>query len=583
MLLCRLRESHMFDSGVSADKDQNRHGLGGAARIGAGILSSRAFGLAREAVVAFFFGVGPHADVFRSAFRAPNLIQNLLGEQTLSAAFIPIYSRFLGEGRRAEAGRFAGSVFGLLLAAACTVALAGVLLARPLVAALTPGYLGDAARVAAGEMAIDRFELAVTGVRILFPMTAFLALSAWTLGVLNSHRKFFLPYFAPVLWNAAVISALLYAGWSLVGGGSEAQTGDPAVAVQNRVLIAAFWGGLVGGALQFLVQLPVALRALSGFRLSLSRSVEGVGEALANIAPVMAARGAAQLSSYVDVFLASWLVEGAVSGLGNAQVLYLLPISLFALSIAAAELPEMSRRSKGGVEDVQRRTLAAIRRISFFVVPTQVGYCAFGFLIVAGLYRRGQFQVADNWLVYFILAAYALGLLATAWSRMLTNVFYAAGDTRTPARVAVARIVLSLSLGVGLMLWLDGFSVSSVIADAGRKGDLLKLGAVGLALGSAAAAWLEWGRLRVRLRRLGMAIGWPSGFVAAAYGRALVALAVGSALWFLCREWNPLPAAALVVSSYALSYLALSRLQSVPEVQDVMRLFGRRKNSGDTR
>ncbi len=566
---------------MTAGKDQNRSGLGGAARVGAGILSSRVFGLVREATVAFFFGVGPHADVLRSAFRAPNLIQNLLGEQTLSAAFIPIYSRFLGQGRRAEAGRFAGAVFGLLLAVACAVALTGVLLARPLVAALTPGYLGDAARVAAGEMTINRFKLAVIGVRILFPMTAFLALSAWSLGVLNSHRKFFLPYFAPVLWNAAVIGALLYAGWSLVGSGLGLPTGEPAAIVQNRVLLAAFWGGLVGGALQFLVQLPTALRLLTGFRLSLSRSVEGVREALNNVVPVLAARGAAQLSSYVDVFLASWLVQGAISGLGNAQVLYLLPISLFALSIAAAELPELSRGSADGTRGAQRRTVSAIRRISFFVVPTQLGYLAFGFLIVAGLYRRGEFQVADNWLVYFILGAYALGLLATAWSRMLTNVYYAAGDTRTPARIAVARIAVSLALGVVLMLWLDDFAVDSVIADAGSKAGLLRLGAVGLALGSAAAAWLEWGWLRVRIPDLGMAMDWPVSFIAATYGRAAAALAVGTTAWYLCREWSPLPAAIVVISGYALSYLGLCRLQAVPEVQDVTQLFGRRGNSGD--
>ncbi len=572
---------------VSAEKDQTRHSLGGAARVGAGILSSRVFGLAREALVAFFFGVGPHADVLRSAFRAPNLIQNLLGEQTLSAAFIPIYSRFLGEGRDREGGRFAGAVFGLLLAMVSAIALAGVLLARPLVATLTPGYLGDAARVAAGEMTIDRFEFAVTGVRILFPATAFLALAAWTLGVLNSHRKFFLPYFAPVIWNAAIIAALLYAGSSLLsvlGVGSQALVGGPSIDVQNRVLVAAFWGGLVGGALQFLVQLPAALRMLTGFRLSLSRSVEGVREALSNIVPVMAARGAAQLSSYVDVFLASWLVQGAVSGLGNAQVLYLLPISLFALSIAAAELPELSRGAKGPKDDSERRTLLAIRRISFFVVPTQVGYCAFGFLIVAALYRRGEFQVADNWLVYFILAAYALGLLATAWSRMLTNVFYAAGDTRTPARIAVGRIALSLSLGTALMLWLDRFGVGSVIADAGPKSDLLKLGAVGLAAGSAIGAWFEWARLRVRLRRLGMTVAWPVAFVGASYGRSLAALAVGGALWFMCRDWNSVPAATLVISGYALTYLMLARLQRVPEVRDVTSLFsqrGRQKSSGD--
>jgi len=560
---------------VRADQDTKTSGIGGAARVAAGIFSSRVFGLVREAMVAFVFGVGPYADVLRSSFRAPNLIQNLLGEQTLSAAFIPIYSRFVGEARRAEAGRFAGAVFGLLLAAASAVALAGVLLARPLVAALTPGYLGDAARVATGELAIDRFEFAVTGVRILFPGTAFLALAAWTLGVLNSHRKFFLPYFAPVVWNAAIIGALLYGylSWTAFGGAPASVE----VAANGRILVAAFWGGLVGGVLQFLVQAPAAFRVLAPFEISWSRSVEGVNEALANVVPVMAARGAAQLSSYVDIFLASWLVGGAISGLGNAQVLYLLPISLFALSIAAAELPELSRAANDRTASA-RRALAAIRRISFLVIPTQVGYCAFGFLIVGGLYRRGQFQLADNWLVYFILGGYALGMVATAWSRMLTNVFYAAGNTRAPAGIAVRRLALSMILGAALMLWLDRFDVGRVVAGTGAKGDLLRLGAVGLAAASAVAAWFEWASLRARLRRLGLSFDWPTRFVAASYARALAALAVGFGVWFVCRSWPPLAAAVAVVSSYALAYLVLARVQRVPEAGDLTGLFSRSRS-----
>ena len=161
-MLCPSGDSRILVVGVSAQRAQEQRGLGGAARIGAGILSSRILGLVRDALGTFFFGVGPLYDVFRTAFRGPNLIQNLLGEQTLSAAFIPIYSRFLGEGREREAGRFAGAVFGLLFAASSALAIAGVLLARPFVAVTNPGYLADAAKVAAGTMSIDRFALMVS-------------------------------------------------------------------------------------------------------------------------------------------------------------------------------------------------------------------------------------------------------------------------------------------------------------------------------------------------------------------------------------------------------------------------------------
>ena len=232
-------------------------GRGGAALVALGILASRLIGFVRERAMAHYFGVGPHADVFRAALRAPNAIQNLLGEGTLSAAFIPIYTRMIHEGREQEAGRFAGAIFGLLLTVAGGLSLLGMLLAKPIVALLSMGFLDDTGPV-------NRYELAVAAVRIIFPMTGFLVLSVWALGILNSHRKFLVPYIAPVVWNAAIIAALVWAGW-----GMEARPGSgfPLEAL-DRLLFAACWGALAGGFLQFLVQLPVVARVLRGFRLS---------------------------------------------------------------------------------------------------------------------------------------------------------------------------------------------------------------------------------------------------------------------------------------------------------------------------
>ncbi|HEX9670266.1 MAG TPA: lipid II flippase MurJ, partial [Thermoanaerobaculia bacterium] len=235
---------------------------GAAARVAVGIFLSRLVGFLRERGLAYFFGVGPHADVFRAALRAPNALQNLLGEGTLSAAFIPIYSRFLAAGEREDARRFAGAILGLLVALAGAAALLGVLLARPLVAVLAAGFLADAPRVAAGELAVDRYELTVRAVRILFPMTALLVLSAWALGILNSHRRFFLSYAAPVVWNAATLAALLAAGAALAPGGLRAAGAGLPAPLLDRVLVAACWGALAGGLLQFLLQLPLVLRLL---------------------------------------------------------------------------------------------------------------------------------------------------------------------------------------------------------------------------------------------------------------------------------------------------------------------------------
>lgn len=520
---------------------------GGAVAVALGILSSRLIGFVRERAFAHYLGVGPHMDVLRVAFRAPNAIQNLLGEGTLSAAFIPIYSRMLEEGREEEAGRFAGAVFGLLLAAASAFSLLGVLLARPIVAVLASGFVRD-----------GRFELAVAATRIVFPMTGFLVLAAWALGVLNSHRRFFLPYFAPVVWNAAIIGAMVYAGSG-----------------QDRLLFAVCWGGLLGGLLQFLVQLPTVARVMrGGFRLTFSTRMPEVREALAAFAPVVAGRGVVQLSGYLDLFLASWLIVGAPSILTYAQTPYMLPISLFGMSVAAAELPELSRLRKGGGTDaLLARVRRSLRQMGFLNVPTCVGYLAFGYLIVGLLLRTGRFQETENWLVYLALCGYTVGLVAATSSRLLQNTFYALGEARTPARIAVWRVAFSTVLAVPLMLVLDRIAVTDLVRAAG---DPFRLGAVGLALGSGVAAWLELLLLRRAAARSapGAVVPWRD------LGRmtllALAAALPAALVWWALPPFHVALQALAVVGVYALGYLLLARLTGAAELEFWLGRFGRR-------
>jgi putative peptidoglycan lipid II flippase len=448
-----------------------------SATVAAGILSSRLAGLVRERIFAHFFGASPVADAWRAALRMPNVLQNLLGEGTLSASFIPIYSELLEEKRDEEAARFAGAIFGLLTLAAGLMAVLGILLAPLLVGLFFAGFDPD------------RQALTVTLVRILFPMTALLVVSAWALGILNSHRRFFLPYVAPVVWNAAIIAALLVGGlqWGLDGEGLA------------RVMA---WGALIGGGLQLLVQLPTALRLLGEFRPSLSLQVEGVREAIANFVPVVMARGAVNLGGMLDYALAAFLAAGAVASMGYAQTLYVLPISLFAMSVAASELPELSRNRReearaGLADDVEQARV----RVAYFLIPSAVGYLFLGDVITAAVFQTGAFGQAEVLVTWGILAAYALGMPASAQSRLLSSAFYALRDTRTPARIAYLRVVLSLGVGATLMFPMDRIEVGP-----------LRLGAAGLALGATVAAWTELFLLRRALRpklRAGSGAGAP--------------------------------------------------------------------------
>jgi putative peptidoglycan lipid II flippase len=162
------------------------------------------------------------------------------------------------------------------------------------------------------------------------------------------------------------------------------------------------------------------------------------------------------------------------------QTLYVLPISLFGMSIAASELPELSRAGGAGLDAARERVRRALERVSFLIVPSMLAYLALGDVFVAGLLERGEFDRADTVAVYAVLAAYTLGILASSGSRVLSTAFYALRDTRTPARIAYLRVVTSVVLGAALMIPLDRIGF-----------DGLRLGAAGLALGATVGAWVE--------------------------------------------------------------------------------------------
>lgn len=547
--------------------------------VAAGIFLSRIVGFLRERAIGYFFGVGEHADVWRAVTRMPNLLQNLLGEGSMSAAFIPIYSRMLEQGRPEDAGRFAGAVLGLVTALVAAIVGLGVTFAEAITTVLAPGFVGDATRVAAGELGVDRFRLAVSAVQFTFPMAGILVLSAWALGVLNSHRRFFLPYFAPVLWNVAIIGGMFLASVYVLE--DPLAIGDMDVVRitddLNAIFFAAVYGALAGGLLQFGVQVPAVWRVIRGFRLSLSTKVEGVRQSFRAFLPVVAGRGVYQLSGYLDMVLATFLAAGALAALVNAQVLYMLPVSLFAMSVAASELPELSRLTAEHRAAFLGRAERSIRQIGFMVIPSVIAYTVFGFLAVATLYQTGRFGLEDTWLVYLVLATYALGLVATTTSRLLQNAFFALDDTKTPAKIAVLRVLVSAGVGAGLMLWLDRFVVAELvgITPIGRP---LHMGAVGLAAGASLGAWIELWRLNRALQRKldGFALPWRR--LGRIFAVALGAAGPAGVVWWLVPA-APFPIWLYglgVLGTYGVTYLALGTALRFEEAEAWLGRLSRR-------
>lgn len=515
----------------------------GALLVGAGILLSRLSGLVREVVTAGFLGVGMASDAFKAALRIPNLLQNLLGEGVLSASFIPVYSR-LADADEEEAGRTAGAVAGLLAAAVAVLVLVGMAVARPLTIVLTPGFRDDA----------EKLDLTVDLVRIMFPGVGLLVLSAWCLAILNSHRRFFLSYVAPVLWNVAQIVVVAAVA---IGGASTVS-----------LATALAWGVVVGGFAQLVVQLPTVRSLVPDLRLTLDRHRPAVRDALGRLGPVVFGRGVVQISSYVDLVLASLLVTGAVAAGTFAQVLYLLPVSVFGMSVAAAELPELSRMGPQDRALLAERIEQGLRRVAFFVAPTAVVYVALGESLVGALYQRGEFGRSDTRLVWLVLAAYALGLLATTGSRLLQNSLYALDDPRTPARIALVRVLVSSGVALAVMFPFDHLvlvgTAIRVEGDVADPAGLLHLGAVGIALGSAVGAWLEVLLLRTALRwRIGD-IDLGGGSLGVLVTAALVAAALGRVLDLLLSDLPVLLLAAVTIGAAGLAYLAMTAALGFP-------------------
>ncbi|HYY52334.1 MAG TPA: murein biosynthesis integral membrane protein MurJ [Myxococcales bacterium] len=508
---------------------------GAALLVGAGILLSRIAGLIRQRVLGYYLATSPAADAYTAALRIPNFLQNLLGEGVLSASFIPVYAALRGRGEEEKARHVAGAVAGLLTLLTGALALIGVAATPWLLDLIAPGFSGSTR------------ALAIVLVRIFFPGISLLVLSAFCIGVLNSHGRFFLSYAAPVVWSAAIIAALIL-------GAHSGPPGD-----QARIAVWAAWGAVAGGALQLLVQLPSVVRLVGkGARLSLGRGDADVAEVARNFFPVVAGRGVVQLSAYVDMLIASFMESGTVAAFGYAQTVYLLPVSLFGMAVSAAALPSMSADADVR-EKLHAQTEAGLRAIAFPVVPTMAAFLALGDVICAALFETGNFRGRDTQYVWFFLIGSTFGLLAATMARLYSSAFYALRDTRTPLRYATLRVVLTAALGVFFGLWFPRLLQID-----------LRYGAVGLTGSAGVAGWIEFALLR---RGIGARIGLchlPKGLLPRLWTSAAAATAAGLLLKIALPPLHPVMRAVLVLGLFGATYLGVALALRVDEASQAL-------------
>ena len=513
-----------------------------SALIAAGIFLSRLLGLLRQSLIAKYLGAGLVSDAFNGAFKLTNFLQNLFGEGALSASFIPVYASALSRGDEKEADRIAGAVAAILALVTALIVALGMVLAPFVVELVVGGFTGE------------KLALAIRLTRILFPGAGIFVMSAWCLGILNSHRRFFLSYAAPVFWNVAMIAALLFYG---------PRRGE----VDLAVMLA--WASVLGAALQMGVQLPSVFRLLRHPRFRPDLGFAPVREVVRNFVPAFVSRGVVQLSAFIDTRLASHIAaDGVVTLLQNAQTIYMLPISLFGMSVSAAELPEMSRDGGGGAEAfarVRARLNAALPRVAFFVVPSAIGFLVLGEAIAGVLLEHGKFTRADTIRTWAILAGSAIGLLASALGRLYSSTFYALRDTRTPLWFAVARIVLAAILG-----YLFAFPVPRML------GLPAWTGAVGLSISSGLSGGVEFLLLKRALSaRIGHT-GIPMMALARLWGAGALGAAGGWGVMYLLGGRHQTLRGTIALLVFAAIYGAATLAFGVPEARALASRLRRR-------
>ncbi len=449
-----------------------------AGLAGAATLVSRLLGLARETLLAAFFGAGNQMDAYFVAFRIPNLVRDLFAEGAMSAAFVPTFTRHLTLHGKDDAWRLGINLMTALALVTGGLAVAGMTFAPAIVGA----YAGAFSAVP-GKM-----ELTVQLTRVMLPFLPLAALAAAAMGMLNSLHYYFVPALAPATFNVASILCLVLLVPLMPSFGWPA-------------IMAAAIGVLVGGLAQVAVQWPALAREGFRYRPRLDLRDPGLQRVLLLMGPGTIGLAATQINLFVNTLLATSQGPGAPSWLSYAFRLMYLPIGLFGVSIATAVLPAAARHAALDDHAAVRQTLSrGLGLMLLLNVPATVGLVVLATPIVRLLFERGQFLPSDTAATASVLQCYAVGLVGYAAARIASPVFYALGQHRVPVAVSTA------SVGVNVLASLLLVNV---------------MGVRGLALGTSIAAlahglsavWL----LRRRLQGIGgVRMIWTLGKVALA-------------------------------------------------------------------
>jgi len=466
-----------------------------------GTAFSRVMGLVREMVIAHLYGAGFAVDAYNVAFRIPNLLRDLFAETALSAAFVPVLTAEKAKSREAQ-NRLASNIFNVLFVVTGAVSLAGLLLAPVLAKVIAFGF---------GKVP-GKLDLTTQLTAILFPFLLFISLAAWAMSYLNTEKSFFVPSLAPAIFNLfSILFPVLTFGWYTARG--------------KNPIFGLTVGILVGGLMQFLVQVPSVWRKGFRWRPVLSFRDPGFRKVMALFIPVAIGLAGTRINVLVNTILVTPLAQGSVSWLSFAFRIMHLPLGLFGIAVGTVALPSLSKLVLDHNVAAVKSTLAdSLKMVLFLTVPTSALICGLAIPVTRAIYQRGRFTAADTLATAAALVLYVLGIPFASALRNVAAVFYAYKDAKTPMYASFASIALNLVLNISLMRVIGylAFPLSTSLAAVlnvvllyallPRKIGPTDLGALGryggrLAVASAAAGGVAWVANRAMVTRLGVSFG----------------------------------------------------------------------------
>ena len=396
--------------------------------VGASTLLSRIFGFARDIILAAFFGAGLHSDAFIAAFRIPNLLRRLFAEGTLVIAFVPVFTQYLDQRENKEAFDLARSAMIVLFSILLIITILGIIFSPFIVKMIAFGF----------KDRIEQYELTVLLTRIMFPYSLLICLVALCMGILNTLGHFAAPAVAPVLLNIAMIVSVLLV--SLVSSDMTVR------------IIGLSCGVIAGGILQLGLQVPYLIR--TGFTF-FKKSVlihPGLKKIGLLMMPAILGAGVYQINMLIGTFLASLLPTGSISYLYYADRLVQFPLGIFAIAVATAVLPSLSRHAANQDLKGLKNTFAySLKLILFIMLPSVAGLIVLSEPIISLLLERGEFDQYAVKMTSQALLYYCSGIWATAAVSIVVRVFYALNDSKTPVMAAVISILTNIFASVILM------------------------------------------------------------------------------------------------------------------------------------